>query len=107
MNKLSKKSIEKFKIFLDDKEFSYISLTRHEFKILFNIYNSVIPLISEAEEKENRLIKHLEDKKEQSHKQEIICRKRQVPKLYEIGICLGEQYAYENILEKVKSGKYE
>lgn len=60
-------------------------------------------IIGEKEE----LIKYLEDKKEQSHKQEIICRKRQFPKLYEIGICLGEQYAYENILEKVKSGKYE
>ena len=62
MNKLSKVSLEKIKIFLDDKKYSCISLTRHEFKILFNIYNSVIRLISEAEGKEERLIEYLEDK---------------------------------------------
>ena len=62
MNKLSNKSIEKFKIFLNDEKFSYISLTRHEFKILFSIYNNVISLINETETKEERLIKHLEHK---------------------------------------------
>ncbi len=107
MNKLSNKSIEKIKLFLDDEEFSYVSLTRHEVKILFSIYTGAISLISEVEEKENNLIKYLEDMKEQSHKQEIICRERRFPKLYEIGICLGEQYAYSNVLERIKSGKYE
>ena len=98
MNKLSKKSIEKFKIFLNNKEFGYISLTRHEFKILFNIYNSVIPLISEAEEKENRLIKYLEDFISKTD--------------YEINIKGNYLYlawanAYRDLLEKVMSGKYE
>lgn len=61
MNKLSNKSIEKFKIFLNDEEFSYISLTRHEFKILFSIYNNVISLINESELKIDNLIKYLEN----------------------------------------------
>lgn len=97
MNKLSKKSIEKFKIFLHDEEFSYISLTRHEFKILFSIYNSVISLINEAETKEERLIKHLEHK----------------IKIYENRVMengfdddLLRLNTYQDILERVKSDKY-
>lgn len=61
------------------------------------IYDLTLENDSLNQDKE-KLIKYLEDKKEQSHKQEIICRERRVPKLYEIGICLGEQYAYQDIL---------
>ncbi len=112
MNKLSKKSIEKFEIFLDNKEFSYISLTRHEFKILFNIYNSVIPLISEAKEKENKLIKYLEDKiKEKEEHKDFIYKNYDIfnnelaKKSFDEDILLIEKY--QDILESLKSGKYE
>ncbi len=102
MNKLSNKSIEKFKIFLNNKEFGYISLTRHEFKILFNIYNSVIPLISEAEEKENRLIKYLEDKIKECKNNFNINKT-----LKQIEINTSVRNVYQDILERLKSGKYE
>lgn len=98
MNKLSKKSIEKFKIFLHDEEFSYISLTRHEFKILFSIYNSVISLINESELKIDNLIKYLENFINKTD--------------YEVNIRGNYLYlawanAYRNLLEKLRSGKYE
>lgn len=64
MNKLSNRSIEKIKLFLADEEFSYISLTRHELKILFSIYNSVISIISESELKINNLEQTLNKIKE-------------------------------------------
>lgn len=98
MNKLSNKSIEKFKIFLNDEEFSYISLTRHEFKILFSIYNSVISLINESETKMNNLINYLENFISKTD--------------YEINIKGNYLYlawanAYRDLLERAKSGKYE
>lgn len=103
MNKLSKVSLEKIKIFLDDKKYSCISLTRHEFKILFNIYNSVIRLISEAEGKEERLIEYLEDKINKRNN-EIENANLGIDMLY---FRKGLVEAYQDILEKVKGGKYE
>ena len=98
MNKLSNKSIEKFKIFLNNKEFGYISLTRHELKILYSIYNSVISIINESEEKENKLIKYLEGFIDKTD--------------YEVNIKGNYLYlawanAYRDLLEKVKGGKYD
>ncbi len=104
MNKLSNKSIEKIKLFLADEEFSYVSLTRHEVKILFSTYTGVISLISEVEEKENNLIKYLEDKINNLSQMtaQFIQIGKEVTSIPEIKIEI-----YKDILERVKSGKYE
>lgn len=102
MNKLSKKSLEKFKIFLNDEEFSYISLTRHEFKILFSIYNSVISLINEAETKEESLIKYLEEEYKLNNEEWKDAKSRDDEMFY-----FGNLKSISSILERVKSGKYE
>jgi len=54
-----------------------------------------------------QLIKYLENKIEKTKKEEKILRERRVPKFYDIGINVGEKYAYQTVLEKVRSGKYE
>ncbi len=102
MNKLSNKSIEKFKIFLEDEEFSYISLTRHELKILYSIYNSVISIINESEKKENKLIKYLEEEYKLNNEEWKDAKSRNNEIYY-----FGKLKAISSILEKVKSGKYE
>ena len=70
------------------------------------IKNKTFLELTDGQEKEN-LIKYLEDKIEKCQKEEMIIRKRRVPKFYDIGINVGEQYAYKNVLERFKSGKYE
>lgn len=101
MKKLSNKSLEKINIFLNDEEFSYISLTRFELKTLFSIYNSVISLISETEEKKHNLIKYLEDM--------ISIRENYLgTDNANFDTTLEDEIdIIKDILEKVKSGKYE
>lgn len=56
------------------------------------------------DEKE-RLIKYLEDSIKTIENLEQKFRKNRIPKSYEIAICVGEQNAYQDILERIKKGR--
>ena len=62
MNKLSKRSIDKILLFLNDKEFNYVTLSKREVKILFHIYQNATSEIFELEQEKDILQHQLEEK---------------------------------------------
>ena len=62
MNKLSKRSIDKILLFLNDKEFNYVTLSKREVKILFHIYQNATSEIFELEQEKDILKHQIEEK---------------------------------------------
>ena len=63
MNKLSKRSIDKILLFLNDKEFNYVTLSKREVKILFYIYQNPTSEMFELEQEKDILQHQLEQSK--------------------------------------------
>lgn len=61
MQKLSDKSIKKIELFLYMKDMNYISLSRHDMKLLYRIYNIFIVETLELEQENQELKKQLEN----------------------------------------------
>lgn len=62
MNKLSKRAIDKINLFLNDKEFDCLYLSRREVKILFYIYQNATSEIFELEEENQQLKSQLKQR---------------------------------------------
>lgn len=65
MQKLSDKSIKKIELFLYMKDMNYISLSRHDMKLLYRIYNIFIVETLELEQENQELKKQLENQQKE------------------------------------------
>ena len=120
MTRLSKRSIDKIILFLNDKEFNYITLSRRELTILFKIYQSATSEILELEEEIRSLKQEIDDLEKSTDLYEYLQEHNYISKKNplvqqelseERAQCIANKCESlmneekENFLEKVRSGK--